>query len=111
VSRPTNEQVRDALTTARRLLVDVGWIKRDYHTEAGYCLAGAVIAVTPITPGEKEWNSVQVMAFEWLADAHQRLFESDRGIVNYNDDAQTTREDVLALIDQAIAEHRLSTVD
>lgn len=97
----------DVLVEGRRRIV-AGWNKgmikscRDDGSPT-YCARGATVAdynMTDTTP-----------MFEALMFLHREVPSRYEGLVDYNDRSQTTKEDILALYDRAIASAQKETHD
>jgi hypothetical protein len=89
----------EALVAARALLVSSGWIRGTFKRNEGYCLTGAISYSVVGLDREPFWAATRaIRAFLPGHDA-----EDARGIHSWNDRGSRTKEEVLAVIDQAIA--------
>lgn len=101
--------VGDLLQDARGLIETKGWIQQTYHNDYGYCLVGAIheafkealnqhkVAAGDVNrlPG-RAYNKLQVVIGE------QRIaVTSTFWLSVWNDSAERTKEEVLALLDEA----------
>ena len=84
------------LQKVRQLLVDKGWIQHRYSSEDGFCLVGAM-------------TSMEVLTNVAMAGEQLLIKLAHTDLVGFNDNEYTTKADVLALIDKAIA-HELANV-
>lgn len=125
IEKALNRETIDGLQIAARLLVDVGWVQDFMIAEdekgqpCGYCLKGAVFAASHkwyrrLHPKPKPVKSGNVMA-----DLRYRMFEALRAaavakmgcatdpfvdwLVMYNDEPGRTHDDILAVVNDAIA--------
>lgn len=93
------QSLKDTLVEARSLIQDVGWTQGTYATYAegnkviGYCALGALSA----THAGPEIRHDAIMRL-----SKQTVQYNGSDIVSYNDAEGRTKEEVLAVFDQAI---------
>lgn len=91
---------KEVLLAAKALLQNVGWCQNAYTTydkqynPTAYCLSGAVCCV------DGAYFTIQDEAISCL----RSMLENKPLIVNWNDQPGRTKEEVLALLDKAIAQ-------
>jgi hypothetical protein len=91
----------ETLTAAKNLLVEKGWIQGEAQTDDGFCLLGALGHVTYQdaldTPFNEDYDNAVVAVRDSL------FARRSNGIISgFNDNPETTLEDVLTLLDEAI---------
>lgn len=92
------KEARQILKEAKRLLIEVGWVKRQYRKWnrkgeiTGYCSIGAISSAANDTIHQRGY-----------AVARQALNDAIGGsIINFNDAGKTKKEDVLNAFDEAL---------
>lgn len=95
------------LQEAKRLIQEVGWVRFSYYIPgqythngkiAGYCLAGALSAADSGEPG-----NVFTPSYRRVAEAVKRA-AGTICITRWNDMTARNKDEVLAVLDKAIAE-------
>ena len=90
------KNVREVLIAAKWMLENVGWHKGSFvrykkHKPISFCLAGAL---------ENVYASERILISQAVGVLWNIIKDN---VVHYNDSPQTTKEDILALLDKAIA--------
>ena len=83
-----------------KALIERGWCQKQPHDGDKRCLVGALAEAT--TKVESERMSFQVWG-DCLRALINCLPDRYENLVRFNDDADTTQSDVLALIDRALS--------
>lgn len=95
--------VKQTYTKARDL-IQAGWRQGSYsyHAESGscYCAAGAIREAAGIGVAEKASDLFAPLA----ATIGGSTDEHEGGVINWNDDRDRTRDEVIAAFDKAIAQ-------
>ena len=82
---------------AAKKLLEQGWCQEDYKYKGSYCIQGAVIYANP--PLDYDRN----LSYEVIKSVIEPAFAVRRGISAWNDKVGRTKEEVLCLMDRAIA--------
>lgn len=98
-------QVKDVLVEARDVIVDRGWVQKDYSDDTGFCTVGAVgyVISTRFVDGTLTDDETTTL-FSEAQDALRKALEAGGRITNivaWNDAGHRTVEDVLELFDEA----------
>lgn len=89
----------EVIAGALNLILEKGWVQKDYITTKGYCLSGAL---SYSTPGKYEnrqafYDACKIVSLE----IKFQLNPTFHLIEGWNDDPKRTKEDVVKLLDTA----------
>jgi hypothetical protein len=114
VAEPVAEPVKpiEILRTARGLIsVPDKWTKGSWDTGSQMCLSGAINrAATGVDGSDSPKSGPTREAWQAARDAVQDAIPGRQEIINFNDTPERTHEQVLAVLDKAIAELVLADV-
>lgn len=91
-----NSKIKEYLLATKQILITEGWIQGSYICSGGRCLVGALAKATCESCGDAEDGEAANLLLS-CTDGTKKL------LVDWNDVKGRTKDDVLALIDLAVA--------